>query len=108
MDYHWANLFKALLISCVSQTIIMKINFKTFITGLLALLAILLVMGLITNLLGNAILSNRLFFAASISFPFALAAKGMEYMINDQMFKALLSIILLSLVCVLSIIFVFV
>lgn len=83
-------------------------KFKTINTGLLVLLVFLILLGLIISFSGNEMLSNRLFFAASVFFPFMLAAKGVEYMINNQMFKALLSILLLSLVCVLSIIFVFV
>lgn len=81
---------------------------KALNTGLLVLLVFLILFGLLIRLSGNEVLTGRLFFAASVFFPFILATKGMEYMISNQMFKALLSILLLSLICVISIIFVFV
>jgi hypothetical protein len=83
-------------------------NVKYLSTGLLVFQAFLILLGLLISLLGNEFLSSRVFFIASVCFPFTLASKGMEYIISNQLFKALLSIILLSLVCVLSIIFVFV
>lgn len=83
-------------------------NIKYISIGLLVFQVFLIFLGLLVNLLGQEILSTRVFFIASVFFPFTLASKGMEYIINNQLFKALLSILLLSLVCVLSIIFVFV
>jgi hypothetical protein len=76
--------------------------------GLLVAIAILIVSGLILYASGNERLSTKVFFVASAMFPFALAAKGIEYIINNQLIKAFLSIIFLSLICMLSIIFVFI
>lgn len=83
-------------------------NIKYLSTGLMVFQVFIILLGLLVNLLGHENLATRIFFIASVFFPFTLASKGMEYIINNQLFKALLSILLLSLVCVLSIIFVFV
>ena len=83
-------------------------NIKYISMGLLVFQVFLILSGLLIGFWGNDILSTRAFFMASVLFPFTLASKGMEYIISNQLLKALLSIVLLSLVCVLSIIFVFV
>jgi peptidoglycan/LPS O-acetylase OafA/YrhL len=76
--------------------------------GLMLTLAVLVFAGLFILAAGNDSLSTRVIFVASIVFPLFLAGKGVEFVVENQVRKALLSILLLSLVCMLSIIFVFV
>lgn len=85
----------------------MNSNLKRINLGLLIALIVLVLSGLILMAKGKEQLSNDILFIAALSFPFALAAKGIEFMIENQLLKAFLSIILLTLVCMLSIIFVF-
>ncbi|MFA5329188.1 MAG: hypothetical protein WC384_15445 [Prolixibacteraceae bacterium] len=84
------------------NTILKRINLC-----LLIAMIVLIVSGLIFMANGKENLSNDILFIAAITFPFSLAAKGIEFMIDNQLLKAFLSILLLSLVCMLSIIFVF-
>lgn len=85
------------------RTFIKRMNF-----GLMLTLAVLVFAGLFILAAGNDSLSTRVIFVASIVFPLFLAGKGVEFVVENQVRKALLSILLLSLVCMLSIIFVFV
>ncbi len=84
-------------------TIVKRINI-----GLIIGISILLVSGLFFMAKGKEQLSEDILFFASIAFPFFLGAKGIEYMIENQLLKAFLFILLLSLVCISLIIFVFI
>lgn len=85
------------------KAIIMWINIV-----LLVVLAILVVLGLIALARGNDSLSTDALFAAAVISPVFLAAKGVEFLFENQLRKAFMSILLLSVVCLLSILFVFV
>jgi hypothetical protein len=71
-------------------------------------LAVSIALGLALMAIGNEKLSTNFLLATAVASPIFLATKGMEFMIENQLRKAFLSILLLSLVCMLSIIFVFV
>jgi hypothetical protein len=85
------------------KTIIKRINL-----GLLIVLAVSIASGLTLMATGNEKLSTDFLLATAVTSPVFLATKGMEFMIENQLRKAFLSILLLSVVCMLSIIFVFV
>ena len=85
------------------NSIIKRINL-----GLLIALPILVTTGLILMATGNDKLSTGVLLAAAVVSPIFLATKGIEFMIENQLQKAFLSILLLSLVCLMSIIFVFI
>ncbi len=85
------------------NSIVKRINL-----GLLITLAILVALGLILMVAGNEKLSIDFLLAAAVASPIFLATKGIEFIIENQLRKAFLSILLLSMVCLLSIIFVFV
>jgi uncharacterized membrane protein YfcA len=85
------------------KTIIKRINL-----GLLIVLAVSIASGLTLMATGNEKLSTDFLLAAAVTSPVFLATKGMEFMIENQLRKAFLSILLLSVVCMLSIIFIFV
>ena len=84
------------------NSIVKRINL-----GLLITLAILVALGLILMVVGNEKLSIDFLLAAAVVSPIFLATKGIEFIIENQLRKAFLSILLLSMVCLLSIIFVF-
>jgi len=86
----------------------MRSTIKYINIGLVILISSLVILGITLNILGSLQFSTRLFYAAAISFPILLATKGMEYMLQNLLMKAILSIILLSLVCMMSIAFVFI
>ena len=71
-------------------------------------LGVTIAAGLILMATGNEKLSTDFLLAAAVTSPIFLAAKGIEFIIENQFRKAFLSILLLSVVCMLSIIFVFV
>jgi uncharacterized membrane protein YfcA len=75
---------------------------------LLIVLSIAIASGLTLMATGNDKLSTDFLLAAAVISPIFLATKGIEFMIENQLRKAFLSILLLSVVCMLSIIFVFV
>jgi hypothetical protein len=75
---------------------------------LLIIIGATVALGLILMATGNDRLSMDFLLAAAVTSPIFLATKGIEFMIENQLRKALLSILLLSVVCMLSIIFVFV
>jgi hypothetical protein len=85
------------------SSIIKRINL-----GLLIVLTILVTSGLTLMATGNDIVSSDFLLAAALTFPIFLATKGIEFIIKNQIRKAFLSILLLSLVCLMSIIFVFI
>ena len=85
------------------KSIVKRINF-----GLLFTLTILVVSGLTLMAVGNEKISVDIFLATAVISPILLATKGIEFMIENELRKAFLSILLLSVVCMISIIFVFI
>lgn|GEM_PF-3393901 len=75
---------------------------------LIVLVCCLILFGLIFLFLNNDALSTGLFFSASIIFPFLVALKVIEFLLDNQFQKVMISVILLSLVCILSIVVAFV
>ena len=75
---------------------------------LLIVLGVTIVAGLILMATGNEKLSTDFFLIAAVTSPIFLATKGIGFIIENQLWKAFLSILLLSVVCMLSILFVFV
>jgi hypothetical protein len=75
---------------------------------LMIVLGVTIVSGLILMATGNEKLSTDFLLVAAVTSPIFLATKGIEFIIENQLRKAFLSILLLSVVCMLSIIFVFV
>jgi len=71
-------------------------------------LSITVSLGLIIMATGNEKLSTDILMASAVISPIFLATKGIEFIVENQLRKAFLSILLLSVVCLLSIIFVFV
>ena len=71
-------------------------------------LAVSIASGLTLMATGSEKLSTDFLLGAAVISPIFLATKGMEFMIENQLRKAFLSIVLLSVVCMLSIIFIFV
>lgn len=85
------------------QTVIKYLN-----NGLSVLIITLVITGLTLNFTGNLSYSTKVFFVVAVIIPMLLASKGVEFMLSNHFFKAFLSIVLLSLVCMMSIVFVFV
>jgi uncharacterized membrane protein YfcA len=85
------------------NSIIKRINLL-----LLIVLGVTIAAGLILMATGNDKLSTGVLLAAAVISPIFLATKGIEFMVENQLRKAFLSILLLSVVCLLSIIFVFI
>ncbi len=75
---------------------------------LMIVLGVTIASGLILMATGNEKFSTDFLLIAAVSSPIFLATKGIEFIIENQLRKAFLSILLLSVVCMLSIIFVFV
>lgn len=74
---------------------------------LIILMVFILVAGLIFLFSGNDSLSSFMFLIASLMLPLIMSVKFVEFMIDNQQHKMLLSIFFLLLVCVLSILFAF-
>jgi len=86
----------------------MKSIIKRINIGLLCVLAVSIASGLTLMAIGNEKLSTDILVASAVISPIFLATKGIEFIMENQLRKAFLSILLLSVVCLLSIIFVFV
>jgi len=71
-------------------------------------LAILVASGLSLMATGNEKIAVDILSATAVISPIFLATKGIEFMIENELRKAFLSILLLSVVCMISIIFVFI
>lgn len=85
----------------------MKLLIKRINTVLLVVTTLLVLSGLFLLIFRKDPLSTKVLLAASVVFPFLIASKGIEFIIDNQHSKAFLSILLLSIICVISIIFVF-
>jgi hypothetical protein len=86
----------------------MKLLIKRINLGLVIILAILVVSGLTIMAMGNGKTGIGILLITAVISPILLATKGIEFMIKNELRKAFLSILLLSVVCVISIIFVFI
>ena len=86
----------------------MSFIIKRINIALLIVLGVTIAAGLILMATGNEKLSTDFLLVAAVTSPVFLATKGIEFIIENQLRKAFLSILLLSVVCMLSIIFVFV
>jgi len=75
---------------------------------LLITLGIFIISGLTLIAAGNEKIAVDILLATAAISPIFLATKGIEFMIENQLRKAFLSILLLSVVCMVSIIFVFI
>lgn len=75
---------------------------------LAVLLGIFIVLGLLFLLFGKDSLSKGSFLSAVFSFPLVLATKGIQFIAEKQLYKASISIVILSVFCILSLLFVFV
>jgi hypothetical protein len=71
-------------------------------------MGVLLLLGLFIYTSGDDYLLIQVLFATSIVLPLFIATKGIEFIIDQQPAKAFLTILLLSLVSMLSIIFIFI
>jgi len=84
------------------KLIIKRINF-----GLLIAFAVSVTSGLILMVSEYEKLSAHILITAIVISPVSLVAKGIELMIENQFWKASLSFLMLSVVCILSNFFVF-
>jgi len=75
---------------------------------MLITLAILVASGLALMAAGNEKIATEILLTTAVISPIFLATKGIEFMIENELRKAFLSILLLSVVCMISIIFVFI
>jgi len=71
-------------------------------------MTILLFLGLILMALGVFWLSRDFILISIFTLPLILASKGIQFIIEKQLRKALMSIIMLSVFCILTLLFVFV
>lgn len=85
----------------------MKIILKQINLALLVSASVFLVFGLLFLAIGYEQMSSDTLLLTSVAFPVFLALKGIEYLMNNQTKKAFLSMVFLSLIGLLSIIFVF-
>lgn len=82
------------------RTTIAQINIVLAIS-----LTILVVFGLSLLAFGISWLSKDFLFVAAIAFPLVLASKGIQFIVEKQLRKAFMSIILLSVFCLLAVLF---
>lgn len=75
---------------------------------MLITLAILVASGLALMAAGNEKIATEILLTTAVISPIFLATKGIEFMVENELRKAFLSILLLSVVCMISIIFVFI
>lgn len=86
----------------------MKSTIERINIFLVIVLAVFVASGLFLMAVGkDKFATNMLLVAAAIT-PIFLATKGIEFIVEHQLRKAFVSILLLSVVCLLSILFVFV
>lgn len=86
----------------------MKSTIERINIFLVIVLAVFVASGLFLMAVGkDKYATNMLLVAAAIT-PIFLATKGIEFIVEHQLRKAFVSILLLSVVCLLSILFVFV
>jgi len=86
----------------------MKSIIKQINHGLLITLTILIISGLLILSIGKNQLSAKVFFTASVIVPVFIATQGILFIIENHHKEAFISILLLSVICLLSIVFVFI
>lgn len=86
----------------------MKSTISQINTVLLIAMTILLFLGLVLLASGVDWLSKDFILVSAFTFPLVLASKGIQFIIEKQLRKAFMSIILLSFFCLLALIFAFV
>jgi len=72
------------------------------------ILAFFVVSGLLLMAIGQDKFATNMLLVAAVITPIFLATKGIEFIVEHQLRKAFVSILLLSVVCLLAILFVFV
>ena len=77
-------------------------------TVLIIAMTILMMLGLMLLALGISWLSRDFMLVAVFAIPLILASKGIQFIIEKQLRKALMSIVILSVFCILTLFFVFV
>jgi hypothetical protein len=75
---------------------------------LVMILAFFVVSGLLLMAIGQDKFATNMLLVAAVITPIFLATKGIEFIVEHQLRKAFVSILLLSVVCLLAILFVFV
>lgn len=86
----------------------MKLKLERINIFFLIILVLLIVSGLYFMAFGNEKISTKLLYLAAIMAPVSLALKGIEFILENRPRKAFMSILLLSVVCILALLFVFV
>ena len=86
----------------------MKLKLERINIFFLIILVLLIVSGLYFMAFGNEKISTKLLYLAAIMAPVSLALKGIEFILENRPRKAFMSILLLSVFCILALLFVFV
>lgn len=86
----------------------MKATINQLNTVLIIAMSTLVVLGIILLAFGIDWLSKDFLLVAVFTFPLVLASKGIQFIIEKQLRKALMSIVMLSVFCLLSLLLVFV
>ncbi len=86
----------------------MKLKLERINIFFLIILVLLIVSGLYFMAFGNEKISTKLLYMAAIMAPVSLALKGIEFILENRPRKVFSSILLLSVVCILALLFVFV
>ena len=84
-----------------------EVNYKTNKFWAVIAFAVSVASGLILMVSEYEKLSAHILITAIVISPVSLAAKGIEFMIENQFWKASLSFLMLSVICILSNFFVF-
>ena len=87
---------------------VMKSTIERINMFLVVILSVFVVSGLLLMAAGKDKFATNVLLVAAVITPIFLATKGIEFIIEHQLRKAFVSILLLSVVCLLSILFVFV
>lgn len=85
----------------------MKLKLERTNIFFLIILVLLIVSGLYFMAFGNEKISTKLLYLAAIMAPVSLALKGIEFILENRPRKVFMPILLLSVVCILALLFVF-
>jgi uncharacterized membrane protein YfcA len=86
----------------------MKSTIERINMFLVMILAFFVISGLLMMAIGQDKFATNMLLVAAVITPIFLATKGIEFIVEHQLRKAFVSILLLSVVCLLAILFVFV
>jgi len=86
----------------------MKTTISQVNTVLIIAMTILLIIGLTLLACGVDWLSKDFLLVSAFTFPLVLASKGIQFIVEKQLRKAFMSIIILSFFCLLALLFAFV